>query len=149
VVAVTLCGFYVTLAYAPLPAVGIPFLFGPREFGRFLAVLLPVALLIPAVLLYMGTRARTYKEAQTNASVVLFLVSIVPAVQLFAQQREPPWLTLVPIAGQYSLLRQALRGEALPIVQLALSYVVPFALTVVALVAVARLLSRESILAGK
>jgi sodium transport system permease protein len=149
VVAVTLCGFYLTLAYAPLPPVGIPFLFSPREFGRFLAVLLPVVLMIPAILLYVGTRGRTYKEAQANVSVLMFVVSLVPAVQLFLQQREPPWLVLVPVSGQYTLLRQALRGEAIDVAQLALSYVVPAVLIVLALAGVARLLSRESILSGK
>ena len=149
VVAVTLCGFYLTLSYAPLPPVGIPFLFSAREFGRFLVVLLPVVLMIPAVLLYVGARARTFKEAQANVSVLMFVVSLVPAVQLFLQQREPPWLVLVPISGQYTLLRQALRGEALDAMQVATSYVVPAIVIVVALAAVARLLSRESILSGK
>jgi hydrogenase/urease accessory protein HupE len=74
---------------------------------------------------------------------------MVPAVQLFLQQREPAWLVLVPISGQYMLLKLALRGEAIPMTQLALSYVAPAVLIVIALTAVARLLSRESILAGK
>ena len=51
----TLPGFYLTLAFAPLPPVGVPFLFGPRELGRFLVVLVPVVLLMPAVLLYVGS----------------------------------------------------------------------------------------------
>ena len=55
----------------------------------------------------------------------------------------------MPVSGQYSLLNVALRGEALPWAQLAMSYVVPLALAAVFLAGVARLLSRESILAGK
>jgi hypothetical protein len=68
---------------------------------------------------------------------------------LFLQQREPEWLVLVPVTGQYMLLKLALRGEAIPLPQLALSYLVPALLIVIALGAVARLLSRESVLAGK
>ena len=108
-----------------------------------------MVLLIPAVLLYVGSRGRTFKEAQANVSVMLFIVSMIPAVQLFLQQREPPWLVLAPISGQFMLLKLALRGEAIPLSQLALSYVVPAVLIVVALAGVARLLSRESALAGK
>ena len=37
VVALTLAGFYLTLNFAPLPAVGVPFLFGATELLRFLA----------------------------------------------------------------------------------------------------------------
>jgi sodium transport system permease protein len=149
VVLITLAGFYLTLAFAPLPPVGAPFLFGSRELARFLLVLLPMILLMPAVLLYVGTRGRTFKEAQTNVSVLMFVVSMVPAVQLFLQQREPEWLVLIPVTGQFTLLKLALRGEMIPLTQLALSYAVPTALIVVALAAVGRLLSRESVLAGK
>jgi len=149
VVLLTLTGFYLTLSFAPLPPVGVPFLFGAREFLRFLVVLVPMILLLPAVLLYVGSRARAYKEAQANVSVLLFVVSLLPVVQLFLQRKEPEWISLVPVSGQYSLLNVALRGEALPLAQLALSYVVPLALAFVALAAVARLISRESILAGK
>jgi len=149
VVALTLTGFYITLSFAPLPAVGVPFLFGAREFGRFVVVLLPMIALLPAVLLYVGSRARAYREAQANVSVLLFVVSLLPVVQLFLQRKEPDWIALVPVSGQYSLLNVALRGEALPWTQLALSYVTPLALAAVFLAAVARLISRESILAGK
>jgi sodium transport system permease protein len=149
VVLLTLTGFYLTLSLVPLPAVGIPFLFGSREFARFVVVLVPMILLLPAILLYVGSRARAYKEAQANVSVLLFVVSLLPIVQLFLQRKESEWIALVPVSGQYSLLNVALRGEALPWAQLAMSYAVPLALTAFFLTAVARLLSRESILAGK
>ena len=149
VVTLTLAGFYLTLAYAPLPAVGVPFLFGSREFGRFLLVLLPLILLLPAILLYVGSRARAYKEAQSNVSVLLFVVSLIPVVQLFLQRREPDWLMFVPVSAQYSLLNTALRGEALALSQWLLSWITPALLAVIALVAVARRLGRESILSGR
>lgn len=149
VVLLTLAGFWLTLSFAPLPPIGVPFLFSGRELARFLDVLLPMILLIPAVLLYFGSRARTYKEAQANVSVLLFIVSMVPAIQLFLQQKEPWWLVFVPVSGQYMLLKLALRGEAIPVLQLAASYVVPATLAALSLLAVARLYSRESALAGK
>ncbi|HLW13064.1 MAG TPA: ABC transporter permease [Casimicrobiaceae bacterium] len=149
VVTLTLTGFYLTLAFAPLPPVGVPFLFGSREFGRFLLVLVPMMLMLPAILLYVGSRARAYKEAQANVSVLLFVVSLIPLVQLFMQRKEPAWLMFVPVSAQYSLLNTSLRGEAPALAQLALSWLAPAALIVVALVAVARRLSRESILSGK
>lgn len=149
VVGTTLAGFYLTLSFAPLPAVGVPFLFGLRELGRFLLVLVPMILLLPSVLLFVGSRARTFKEAQANVSVLLFVVSLIPVVQLFLQRKEPEWLLLVPVSGQFSLLNLALRGEAIGFGQLAVSYLVPMVLAVMALTAVARLLSRESLLAGK
>jgi len=148
-VVLTLSGFYLTLRFAPLPAVGIPFLFGPSEFGRFVVALIPLILLMPAILLYVGSRARSFKEAQSNLSVLLFAVSLLPIVQMFLQKKEPAWLTWIPVSGQYALLSRALRGEALPWIELLQSCVVPGLLTLGALLAVARLFSRESVLAGK
>ena len=149
VVALTLIGFHLTLRFAPLPAVGIPFLFGVAELLRFIVVLLPLIALVAAVLLYVGARGRTQKEAQANVSLILTLVAIVPLLPMFLQRRDPAWLPLVPVSGQYSLLTQALRGESLPSIDLALSWAVCVTLAVVAVLLFARLLSRESILAGK
>jgi sodium transport system permease protein len=149
VVLVTLSGFYLTLRFAPLPSVGIPFLFGLAEFTRFVAVLVPLILLVPAILVYFGCRGRSYKEAQSNVSLLLFAISILPVLQMFMQRKEPAWLAWVPVSSQYALLTRALRGEALPAVELAQSYAAPALLTLGALLLVARLLSRESILAAR
>jgi len=149
VVLVTLLGFYVTLRFGPVPSVGVPFLFGMHELARFLVVLVPLVLLMPAVMLYVGARGRTFKEAQSNSSIVIFVVSIVPVVQLFMQSREPPWLAYLPIASQYALLSRVLRGEALSVISLASAYALPLVLTVIALLAVARLVSREAVFAGR
>lgn len=149
VVIVTLLGFYLTLRFGPLPSVGIPFLFGVAELGRFIVVLIPLILLMPAILLYVGSRGRTFKEAQANVSMVMFAFSIIPIVQMFMQAREPWWLGWVPVSAQYALLNRALRGEALPLESLLQSYVTPLALAAIALVAVARVMSREATLAGR
>ena len=149
VVLITLSGFYLTLRFAPLPAVGIPFLFGIGEFARFIAVLTPIILLLPAILIYVGCRARSFKEAQSNVSLLLFAISIVPTLQMFLPRKEPAWLAWVPVSSQYVLLTRALRGEALPALELAQSFAVPALLAFGALLLVARLLERESVLAGK
>ena len=149
IVVVTLTGYYLTLRFAPLPAVGVPFLFGARELAWFLVVLLPLVALLPAVMLFMGARSRTFKEAQASVSLVIFLVSIIPVVQLVQQKKDPDWIAWIPVSGQFSLLGQVLRGEGIPLGPLAASYAVPVALTLGVLLLVTRMLSRESILAGK
>ncbi|MEO8674211.1 MAG: ABC transporter permease [Casimicrobiaceae bacterium] len=149
VVLLTLSGFYMTLRFAPLPAVGIPFLFSLTTLVRFLVVLVPLVMLMPAVMLYVGARGRTFKEAQANVSLLLTFVAIIPFLPMFLQNKDPPWITWIPVSGQYSLLSRALRGEALVWLDLLQSCVVPFALVAIALTLVARLLARESVLAGK
>ena len=81
--------------------------------------------------------------------MLLFVVSLIPIVPMFLQKKEPAWLAWVPISGQYALLSRASRGETLPFVELVQSYAIPGLLTLAALLAVARLVSRESVLAGR
>jgi sodium transport system permease protein len=149
VVLLTLAGFYLTLNFAPLPAVGVPFLFGATELLRFLLVLAPLVALLPAALLYVGMRGRSLKEAQANVSVLLFVVSMLPVIQLFLQRKEPSWLLWVPISAQYTLLSRALRGEAIAAADWLQSAAVPLALAALALLAIARLLGRETALAAR
>lgn len=149
VVAVTLGGFYLTLRFAPLPSVGIPFVFGLRQYAAFVAILAPLVLLSTAVLLYMGMRGRSVREAQANVSVLLFAASILPVVQMFMRRKDPEWLLTVPIAGQYALLSRVLRGETLVFGEWAQAFALPSLLALAALLATARLLSRESVLAGR
>jgi sodium transport system permease protein len=149
IVVVTLSGYYLTLRFAPLPAVGIPFLFSARELLWFLIVLVPLIALLPAVMLFMGARGRTFKEAHASVSLVIFVVSIIPIVQLVQQKKDPDWIVWIPISGQFSLLSQVLRGEAVPLAQLANSFAAPALLTAAVLFLVTRMFARESILAGK
>jgi sodium transport system permease protein len=149
VVIITLSGYYLTLRFAPLPAVGIPFLFSARELAWFLIVLVPLIAMLPAVMLFMGARSRTFKEAQASVSLVIFAVSIIPVVQLVQQKKDPDWIAWIPVSGQFSLLGQVLRGEGVPLAQLATSFTVPALVTVGVLMLVTRLLSRESIVASK
>ena len=81
--------------------------------------------------------------------MLLFIVSMLPVLQLFLQQKEPAWILWVPISGQYTLLSRALRGDAIAAIDWVQSAAAPLALTVLALLAAARLVSRESVLASR
>jgi ABC-type Na+ efflux pump permease subunit len=76
-------------------------------------------------------------------------VAIIPFLPMFLQRKDPPWLTWIPVSGQYSLLSRALRGEAPPWIDLVQSCALPLSLAALALLLVARLLARESALTGK
>ncbi len=116
VVLITLTGFYLTLWFAPLPAVGVPFLFGAREFARFLVVLVPLIAAAAGGAAVHGQRAaaRSRKRRPTSRCCSSSC-RIIPVVQLFQQQKDPDWIVLVPVSGQYSLLGQVLRGESIPL----------------------------------
>jgi sodium transport system permease protein len=149
VVLLTLLGFYLTLNFAPLPPIGVPFLFGETELVRFLWILAPLIALLSALLLYVGMRGRSLKEAQANVGVLLFLFTMLPFVQLMAQKREPAWLLWAPVSAQYTLLSRALRGDAISTIDWLQSAFAPALLTALALFLVARLLGRETLLGAR
>lgn len=89
------------------------FRFGPREALLFVALLLPLAAAVSALLMAVAIRCRTVKEAQANATVVVLGVSLLPLVALFNQQGESPWHLWVPALAQVTLMGRVLKGEAM------------------------------------
>ena len=89
------------------------FQFGPREAALFLALLLPLAAMLSALLMAVAIRCKSFKEAQANNTVVVLAVSLVPMVTLFNQAGEQPWHLWVPALAQLTLMQRVLEGEAL------------------------------------
>jgi len=89
------------------------FQFGWAEALRFIALLLPLAAALSAVLMAVAIRCRSFKEAQANSTVVVLAASLLPLVTLFSQGGESPWHAWVPALAQYALMTRVLKGEAL------------------------------------
>ncbi|ARN23622.1 ABC transporter permease [Piscinibacter gummiphilus] len=89
------------------------FQFGAVEAAWFVAVLLPLACALSALLMAVAIRCRTFKEAQASTSVLLLVVSMLPLVTVFNQDGEAPWHRWVPALAQHALMTRVLKGEAL------------------------------------
>lgn len=90
------------------------FRFGIGEALAFIAVLLPLAGALSALLMAIAIRCKSFKEAQTNATVVMLAVSLLPLVTVFNQEGEAPWHLWLPALAQTTLMARTLKGEALP-----------------------------------
>lgn len=89
------------------------FRYGPREAALFVALLLPLAGALSALLMAVAIRSRSVKEAQANASGVMLIVSLVPLATLFGPQTHAPWKLWVPALAQVDLMVRVLEGETL------------------------------------
>lgn len=89
------------------------FRFGPREAGWFLALLLPLAAALSALMMAVAIRCRSVKEAQANNTVILLAVSLLPVITLFNQGGEERWHLWVPALAQSTLMNRVLKGEAM------------------------------------
>ena len=116
------------------------FQFGLREALLFIAVLLPLAGALSALLMAIAIRCKTFKEAQANATVVILGVSLLPLVTVFNQEGTAPWHLWVPALAQSTLMGRVLKGEALVAGDVAISVAVCAGLVVVSLAYVVRTL---------
>ncbi len=116
------------------------FQFGWREALWFIGLLLPLAGALAAVLMAVAIRCKTFKEAQANATVVLLVVSMLPLVSILNQQGSAAWHLWVPPLAQTVLMGRVLKGEVLPLPEVALTVVVAVAITLLAVMFVARTL---------
>ena len=126
-------------------ALAAMFRFGFSEAAWFVALLLPLAGALAALLMALAIRCRTFKEAQANSTVLLLLVSLLPLVSVFNQEGEAPWHLWLPVLAQTTLMGRVLKGEPLSAADLLLPVAVCAALSALALLYVARRL-RHSVL---
>ena len=142
VLVLTLTGFYLTLQFGPVPRVGIPFVFGAREYGGFLVILAPLACCFAAILICLGALGRTFKEAQTNSQIMITVIALLPVVQMFQLGKEPAWLKWVPVNGHFHLLNQILRGDGITHTDWLASVALPVLIVIGTLLLAARNLKR-------
>ena len=88
------------------------FRFGLREAALFLALLLPLAATLSALMMAIAIRCKTFKEAQASNTIVILGVSLLPLLSLFSDSGEQPWHVWVPALAQITLMGRVLRGEA-------------------------------------
>jgi sodium transport system permease protein len=121
-------------------AVSALFRFGIGEAGAFIALLLPLAAALAALLMAIAIRCKSFKEAQANCTVVMLAVSLLPLVTLFNQQGTAPWHLWVPALAQTTLMGRVLKGEALALPDVLPSVLVCLLLAALAMAFVVRTL---------
>ena len=145
----SMLGFLIALQTVPLGKLGMPFNFGLREFTGFMAVLIPFAFMVPAVLLAFGAAGKTAKEAQSSLTAGVSMVGLLPLISIFRQTRAPWWDTWVPVNGQYAVLAKVLRAETIATTDWLAMWAVPAVISMAALYVFARRLGDEKMLAGR
>ena len=114
------------------------FQFGLREAMLFLALLLPLAAALSALLMAVAIRCKSFKEAQANSTVVILAVSLLPLLTLFNQEGEKPWHLWLPALAQITLMGRVLKGEVMGAADLLLPLGVAAVLTALCVGFVAR-----------
>jgi sodium transport system permease protein len=114
------------------------FRFGAPEALVFIALLVPLAACLAAVLMAVAIRSKTFKEAQASATFVLLAVSLLPLVTAFDSRTQAFWQLLVPGLAQLTLMRRVLEGTPMALIDLLVPVLVSAALVLACLAWVAR-----------
>jgi sodium transport system permease protein len=133
----------------PWHDLGIRFTVTDGALLSLLALVLPVALLLSAVVLFASTFARSFKEAQSYLSMLMLLPMLPGIVSTMYPLSNRPWLAPVPILGQYALAADVLGGKPPRAVFYVIAGVSAISSALVLVSLTARLLRRESIVFGR
>ncbi|MEO1084000.1 MAG: ABC transporter permease subunit, partial [Acidobacteriota bacterium] len=92
---------------------GVTIRFGVEQALGVAVVMLPLALMVPALQMMMAIFARSFKEAQTYLSLLIF-VPIVPGFLLLLEAFDiAPWMHAVPVLAQQIQIVQLIRGDSI------------------------------------
>jgi len=109
-----LLSFYLPVRFLPLHQIDIQIVFGLRELQLAALVMVPLAMLVAAIMLSLGLVAKTHKEAQTNAQIVIFVLAFSPLLPILYPMKASLATLPVPILAQNLLLEAIVRGDSLP-----------------------------------
>lgn len=137
------------LRRVPWHDLGMRFTVTDGALFSLLALVLPVAFLLSAIVLFASTFARSFKEAQSYLGMLMLLPMLPGLVSTMYPLSNRPWLSPVPILGQYALAADVLGGRPPLVAFYLLAGLSAIACALVLVGLTARLLGRESIVFGR
>ena len=121
----------------------IPFDLPWSVVGALLAVLLPLALAVPAIQMFIAMFCRSYKEGQTYLSLLLFAPMIPGFLFAFDAVAASPWMTWTPLLSQQLAVAALIEGEVITIGSALVAGLVTLAIGSIALWGCAHMLGDE------
>jgi sodium transport system permease protein len=148
-VLVTLLGYLVSLRIFPFHTLGIPLRFEFRELFSAALTLAPTCFLFAGFLSVTGLFARTFKEAQVTASVLIFVVMLPSILLIFKPMNVNLPAMFVPLLSQNLILGDVIRGEAVAPLHTFIAAATTIVIGVFCVLIAGRLIVREKIVFGQ
>ena len=137
------------LRRVPWHELGIRFRVSDGDLMSLLALILPLALFLSALVMFASTFARSFKEAQGYLGVLILVPMIPGVIGTLYPLSNRPWLAPIPIAGQYALAADVLGGKTPSALFYLLAGIAVVICAGVLVGLTARLLQREAIVFGR
>ena len=122
-VLLSIVAFAVVGQFLPTEKIGMTLTIGPAFVAATIFVMLPLTLLLATLQTLVAGFAKSYREAQTYVSLLMF-VPVIPTMMLSIMPfKTVYWMYAVPLMGQQVIVTRLLRGDFVPWSALALSFV--------------------------
>ncbi|HET6552598.1 MAG TPA: ABC transporter permease [Dyella sp.] len=117
---ISLMAFAVVGRFIPTEKLGMELELGFSFGSRVLLLMLPLIVLLAALQSMVAAFAKSYREAQTYVSLLMF-VPVIPSILLSTMPiKSQMWMYAVPLLGQHLGIMQLLRGDGIEPQQLGL-----------------------------
>jgi sodium transport system permease protein len=133
----------------PWHDMGIRFRVSDGDLMSLLALVLPLALFLSAMVMFASTFARSFKEAQGYIGMLILLPMLPGVISSLYPLSNRPWLAPIPIVGQYALAADVLGGKTPSVTFYVLAGMSALASGLLLLGLTSRLLKREAIIFGR
>ena len=144
--AITLAAFVVSLRFVPLEKLGMSSNLGWGAALQLFMICLPFVPLGAALMSFVASFTRSYREAQTYLTTVLLVPTLPIAFASIFSLKTRTSLMPIPSLSQHLLMTSVLRGEALSSVDVVISSTVSLLLAAVLIYFTARHWRRETML---
>ena len=122
-VLLSILAFSVVGHFMPTEKIGMSLEIGARFVVSTLFVMLPLAALLASLQTLVAAFAKSYREAQTYVSLLMF-VPVIPTLLLTVLPFKTQfWMYAVPLMGQQVTITRLLRGDFVPMSGLAMCFV--------------------------
>jgi sodium transport system permease protein len=136
----------VAYSFVPWQEIGFTVNITPDFMGLMFLVGIPVALMAATLQLYVSFMAKTFKEAQSYLTMVLF----VPLALSMAASYNiaPDVLQWLPVSGQQQALMDFIKGREIPMMQLIISSVTTLVIAIALAAGLEKSLKSEKVVFG-
>jgi sodium transport system permease protein len=137
------------LSKLPLEDLGVRYHLGQSDLFLLVLTIAPIAMMAPAIQMYLACFAKSFKEAQSYMAFLVFGVTVPGVLSTFYPITNRPWMHPIPILGQYAAAADILGGNLPSPVGMAIAALASLALVFLFLSLATRMLSSEKILFGR
>jgi sodium transport system permease protein len=148
-VVLTLACTLASLQLIPTEHLGINLALGAGDVARLLLAVLPLTMLVAASQILLSSFARTFKEAQTYLSLMVFIPMLPAVLTMLNPLDGEPWMMFMPVLAQQLIMVDVIKGVAVPPLAFVLAALSSLIGALVCMRIAAALFRREHIIFGR